>query len=303
MAKFKSLPIILSLTILTIIFFHLDLTKFHTIFENLNFYWFGLGLFLFVPIYTLLACRLRYLTNRRLSLQSSLQIVLAGGALNTILPSKGGDLGKAFFIKNHLDWGLAESSALVVVERFMDLFALVILMIVGVLWMDSEYIHITIFALITGFVVLLTILMFFVVLRKNLIAPNAIRKVARLSVGITAFKNQVERYSDWNLVPVFAGFCLSSWAIQLLQFYTFFMAVGYSGPPQTIFALIPVAVMFGLLPITLAGIGTRDIVIITLFSPWAPVEQMAGLALLSHLRYVLPGIAGVPAVKNEIGRF
>ena len=297
------MPIILSATILIIIFFQLDLNKFQTIFGNLNFHWFGLGLFLFVPIYALLAYRLRILTDRRVSLQSSVQIVLAGGALNTILPSKGGDLGKAFFIRNHLNWGLGESSALVVVERSMDLYALVILMIVGVLWMDGESIHITIFALITGFVVLFTILIFFVILRKNLIAPNFIQKMARLSVGITAFRNQVERYSDWNLLPVFVGFSVSSWAIQLLQFYAFFMAVGYSGPPQTIVALIPVAVMFGLIPITLAGIGTRDIAIITLFSPWAPAEQMAGLALLSHLRYVVPGIAGVPAVKNEIGRF
>ena len=78
--------------------------------------------------------------------------------------------------------------------------------------------------------------------------------------------------------------------------------MGFNGPTTAILGLVPVAIIIGLIPITLAGIGTRDAALIVLFSPWASAEMMAGAALLSHLRYFLPGLAGLPANQKEISK-
>jgi uncharacterized membrane protein YbhN (UPF0104 family) len=67
---------------------------------------------------------------------------------------------------------------------------------------------------------------------------------------------------------------------------------------MTIVGLVPAAIVVGLLPITVAGLGTRDVAMIVLFAPWAPAEMMAGIALLSHLRYILPGLAGLVSVRQ-----
>ncbi|HLE25359.1 MAG TPA: hypothetical protein VI935_06875, partial [Thermodesulfobacteriota bacterium] len=65
-------------------------------------------------------------------------------------------------------------------------------------------------------------------------------------------------------------------------------------------ALAPLAILAGLLPLTLAGIGTRDAALIALYQPFFNAPTGAALGLLCTSRYLLPAICGLPLLRKYI---
>lgn len=59
-------------------------------------------------------------------------------------------------------------------------------------------------------------------------------------------------------------------------------------------ALSPLAILAGLLPLTFAGVGTRDAALIAFYSPYFNAPTAAALGLLCTSRYLLPAIGGLP---------
>ena len=64
--------------------------------------------------------------------------------------------------------------------------------------------------------------------------------------------------------------------------------------------LSSLAILAGLVPLTLAGVGTRDAAAIYLFAPFMAAPAGAALGLMLTLRYVLPGLAGLPFLAEYI---
>jgi len=297
------LPAFFSLVILTAIFVNLELTELYKVFSNINLIWFALGIILFVPIYLILAIRLNFLSSFKISMADSINLILAAGALNTVLPSKGGDLGKAFFMTRYLDWNKMTCISAVVLERMVDVAVLLILMFAGLAFIEHRTIFVSIIILTGGLGILPIVIIYFILNWKYWTVFQSNRHFRRIPL-LSQFYIHSHKFVSaflwngriWRLI----GYSLISWIIQLVQIYCFFLATGFNGPVITILGLVPIAIIIGLIPITLAGIGTRDAALIILFSPWASTETMAATALLSHLRYVLPGLIGIPAVQREI---
>jgi uncharacterized membrane protein YbhN (UPF0104 family) len=59
-------------------------------------------------------------------------------------------------------------------------------------------------------------------------------------------------------------------------------------------ALAPLAIFAGLIPLTLAGIGTRDTAVIFLYRAYLLPSAGAALGILYTARYLLPALAGLP---------
>ncbi len=59
-------------------------------------------------------------------------------------------------------------------------------------------------------------------------------------------------------------------------------------------ALSPLAILAGLLPLTFAGVGTRDAALIVFYQPYFNAPTAAALGLLCTSRYIIPAIAGLP---------
>ncbi|HEC90902.1 MAG TPA: flippase-like domain-containing protein [Alphaproteobacteria bacterium] len=119
------------------------------------------------------------------------------------------------------------------------------------------------------------------------------RRLPKISGFIDESRDFVRGVFRSRRIVKISALSLILWAVHVSQFYFFFQALGFQGPAIAILAYVPAAVFIGLLPVTIAGIGTRDLALILLFAPWAPAELMAGVALLSHLRYLLPGLVGI----------
>lgn len=88
------------------------------------------------------------------------------------------------------------------------------------------------------------------------------------------------------------------WFLHLLQIWFFALLLRVHVPLHMHLAIMPLALLAGLLPLTFAGVGTRDATIILLYAPFASPASAAALGLLCTLRYVLPALLGATMLSG-----
>ena len=96
------------------------------------------------------------------------------------------------------------------------------------------------------------------------------------------------------------GVTLFIWFLHLLQIWLLAAALHAPVPLLSSLGLSSLALLAGLAPLTLAGVGTRDVATIYLFAPFLTAPTGAALGLMLTLRYVLPGLAGLPFLAEYI---
>ena len=141
----RIISIVVSLIILVIIYWKIDFTNLIEIFQNSNIYWMIVSLCMVVPITTITAWRLQQLAPKQaqLSFGEANKLILAASVLNMVLPSKMGDIAKAYFMRQqgHLTGSL--SLSLVVFEKTCDLLSLLLWCVLGlILYPYKNFIYI-----------------------------------------------------------------------------------------------------------------------------------------------------------------
>ena len=109
--------------------------------------------------------------------------------------------------------------------------------------------------------------------------------------------------SFWSNKPkavIFINGSLFLWLMHLFQIWLFVLALNSNVPFLDNAAMASLAIFIGLLPFTLAGIGTRDAAIIFFYQPYIGVPTAAALGLLCTLRYFLPALIGLPFVRQYL---
>jgi uncharacterized protein (TIRG00374 family) len=101
----------------------------------------------------------------------------------------------------------------------------------------------------------------------------------------------------WQETAIFYKVAATSvflWSLHLLQIWFFILALRAWAPFLANLALSPLAILAGLLPLTFAGVGTRDAALIFFYKPFFSAPVAAALGLLCTSRYLLPAIGGLP---------
>jgi uncharacterized protein (TIRG00374 family) len=298
----RLLSLAISLAILAIVYWRMDFTRLGPVFRNCDPWWMVLSLGMVVPLTLITAWRLDQLMpgGARLGIGESNRLILVASVLNLVLPSKMGDLAKAWFIqeRGHISTELA--FALVVFEKTCDLLSLLLWCAFGLLLYphkDALFWLMTVFVvvgLISG-VALLGSRSFAGTIFKMVsqVAPAKIRSpLERLQTGWREMHECFWR-DRWQLARV-AGTSVFIWWLHLLQIWMFIFALRASVPFLANLALAPLAILAGLLPLTFAGVGTRDAALILFYQPYLAAPVAAALGILCTLRYVLPALAGLP---------
>jgi glycosyltransferase 2 family protein len=283
----------ISAAILIAIYLNIELADFRRVFVQLEWFWFTASMLVFIPIFWLRAYRLILMFGRQLSVMESVRFTLAASSLNLALPAKGGEFVKGYFLKKHLSIDSNTSFSAIIYERVLDVGALLLILIVAqTYWQNFSNFVVLLFVVGTTIAV---IIYFYINLSTKpnqlvLIALNRFPKVREFYTSSRMF------FSDhFSKGPAIRTILVTVilWLVHLAQFFCFFMTLGYEGPSITIFTLVPIVIFVGLIPISLAGIGTRDVALIYFFSSWTSPELAAGVGVLSHLRYLLPGLIGI----------
>ena len=131
----RLISIAVSLIILAVIYWRIDFAGLLQVFQNSDRLWMVVSLGMVIPLTMFTAWRLQQLMppGTRLSFGEANQLILAASVLNMVLPSKMGDIAKAYFMRDrgHLSGTLALS--LVVFEKTCDLLSLLLWCVLGLL--------------------------------------------------------------------------------------------------------------------------------------------------------------------------
>jgi hypothetical protein len=291
-----------SLAILAVIYWKVDVRRLAAVFAASDGLWMAVSLGMVLPLTLLTAWRLQQLapSRARLGLGEANRLILSASVLNMLLPSKMGDIAKAYFMRDRggLDGPLAFS--LVVFEKTCDMLSLLVWCVFGLLVFPLEgwLFDVLTAAVAAGLVLGLALL------GSKIFALAFFRLARALASG--PLEARLERLREawgemhavfWGDGARLAGVAATSlviWFFHLLQIWLFTRAVRASVPLVANLALAPLAILAGLLPLTFAGVGTRDAAILALYRPFLSPPAAAAVGLLCTARYVLPALGGLP---------
>ena len=298
----RLISLAVSLIILVIIYWKIDFQGLIEVFKNCDRGWMVLSLGMVIPLTLFTAWRLQQLMPNQTSLGfgEANRLILVASVLNMVLPSKMGDIAKAYFMKQrgHLEGSL--SLSLVVFEKACDMLSLLLWCTFGLMlypqkdwlfWVMTSSVAV---GLLLGILLLSSrklAQVFFMIGRG--IAPKKLRsKLEKLQASWGEMHNYFWR-DKLQLLKI-TSTSIFIWFLHLLQIWFFILALKAWAPFLANLALSPLAILAGLLPLTFAGVGTRDAALIAFYPPYFDAPTAAALGLLCTSRYLLPAIGGLP---------
>lgn len=196
--------------------------------------------------------------GQQLPWRTAMRALLVAWPYAAVTPSRAGDLVRAFVIKDKVP--LAMGGVSVVVDRLLDVQSLVLLATLGALYQRWWWIAALLLCPIAG----LWTAVFWA--KKSPVPPlqEDAGKLAR--VWHEGKKTMHHLAQNPRGLGKAAALSLCTWVLVQCTFYLLNQA--FSSPlsiPES-FGLWPLATLIGLAPITLAGMGTRDIAFISLLA-------------------------------------
>lgn len=271
-----------------------------------------LGLAMVIPITAATAWRLTVLApGGAIGFWRALRLTLMASVLNLVLPSKMGDISKAYAIAERGHMSGPGALALVVFEKGWDMLALLVWCLFGLVFLGAEQAIFLVLAAAVALALLAGIAL--------TVSPRAAGQLLRIGGRFAPAKlgRWLGAFADsWGEVlthvwarpgrgaTVVLG-SVALWFLHLFQIWLFALALAATIPLIENLARAALSILVGLLPFTLAGIGTRDAALIFFYQPHMTVQAAAALGLLCTLRYLLPALAGLPLLGlyvNEIRR-
>lgn len=296
-----------SLIILAILWWMVDLDAIVTAVRGADPLWLGLGILMVIPLTLVTAWRFRMLSRTHLPLGTATRLILSASTLNLILPSKMGDLAKSYVLTSRYGYDGKLALALVVMEKMLDMASLLFWGVLAMLWLGRDEPLLWLAAAAIGGLLLLLI----VFLSPLGLSAWLIGLAGRLLPGgagewVSGFGAEWQEAVRWfwsarGRMASVVLVSLALWVAHLAQFWLFAQALA-PVPFLDNMAFATLAILAGLLPLTMAGVGTRDGAILFLYAPYLSAGQAAVLGVLATLRYLLPAIAGLPFMGDYLDR-
>jgi uncharacterized protein (TIRG00374 family) len=275
----RALPWIVTAGIFAVIFARIDRGLFWSNVLAADGVALAAGMAMFVPIISGSVERWRWMLrgHAELPFRTGVKIFLAATSLNSVVPSKLGDLAKAIFLHNEGITYLERASNSMLLEKILDLAGLCSVFSFGFLIVDVRN-------PVTGFVGAFSIAVFagtavYLTAHQpwNRLFPIAARSLARWTTLSLILKDSPRFTADLAAHPVRLGLIVLAspllWVLHMIQIFFFFRALNAEVPFALVLALTPVAILVGLLPLSIAGMGTRDAALVVLFLPWRIVPR------------------------------
>lgn len=300
------LPIIVSIVILFIIFLKIDVKQVYNLFYNINLIYVLFAVLISLFAILLSAIRWKFITKHlaNLSLRESVELTLVGSAFNTITPSKIGDLSKSYALNKKHDVKPSFAFFAFLFEKSLDVFSILFIFLIGMLFISNVVLNTTNLLIVSITIFIIFILIFFVKFEKLKIFRKTISFVFKKLKNKGFFPSLIKELNFFRqhfLLTFSLLLCsLLMWFLYLVQIYVFFLSLNHQISFSLVIGLSPIALLVGMLPITFAGIGTRDSAFLILFSNVAPAPTLISVGLLTTLRFFFPAILGLPFLNKYL---
>jgi uncharacterized protein (TIRG00374 family) len=300
--------VVVSLVVLWALYRSLDVGRLGEVFSRASPLWLTVSIGAIVPIKLLQSWRLRRLIPEPIPLSylESFRLILLADVMNLLLPSKAGDLAKSWFMRGKGELSGSLALSLVVFEKACDVLALFAWCAIGLLVTPGkgrplELLTWGVTGALAGGLLLLLSRRFagaaFGAARA--LAPRMLQpRIERLGEAWEEVRGHFR--SRRARTAEIAALSLLLWGLQFEQVRLFALAVGGRVPVLANLGLAPLAILAGLMPLTFAGLGTRDAALVVLYRPWLPPAAAAAVGLLTGTRYLLPALAGLPLFRRAL---
>jgi glycosyltransferase 2 family protein len=266
--------------------------------------WLVVSVGLIVPITVLRALRFLWVAppGALPGLAEATRLTLAASALNVFVPLKAGDLIKSYFVARRSDTSAGAAVAVIVYERVSDLFALLFWCVLG--WVVARGTLPRAWSM--AIVPLLALEVIFGTLLVSMRAASAWKTITARVLPGTGLWRKVRGLADgWpDLLAILRGrrrrillFSLVLWLAHLSQIWLFTVTLSAPVPFAACLSLAAIALLAGQLPLTVAGLGTRDVALVFAMAPYMASETAAALAVLVSTRNLLPPLLGLPVMR------
>ena len=298
---------LLGLLILPLIFVHMDWSSVKEALVRANLVLIAMAFLLNVPLLFLTAMRWRYLLTLQgyqLSKRATWIYYLGGLYLGFVTPGRIGDLGKGFFLRKAGIATLSRSLSSVVVDRLLDLYLLLLLATLGIMWRKPFPASFPVGLALLAVVVFFPFVFNFLSLPRGW-AKDMIQKRLLNWFPVSVRKEAEEFASGMRLLPVnnlFVALFFTVMAQAIFFQACWLIAVAYSIPISYL-ELVPIMAMTNLItfiPVSIAGLGTREAALLVFLNrPDITTEQIilyslsvffvffAGGGLLGYLGWIL----------------
>ncbi|MGK7900824.1 MAG: lysylphosphatidylglycerol synthase transmembrane domain-containing protein [Hormoscilla sp.] len=298
----RIISLAVSLVILAFIYWNIDFQALLQVFRDCDRLWMAVSLSMVIPLTMLTSWRLQQLTpsQANLGFAEANKLILAASSLNMILPSKMGDIAKAYFLRERGNLSGSLSLSLVVFEKACDMSSLLLWCAFGLtLYPRKDWLFGVMTVSVASGLAFCTLLLasgkfaqgFFSLASK--VAPGKMR--SKLATLRTAWEEMHGYFwRDRGQLALISFTSIFLWFGHLMQIWFFILALKAWTPFLANLALSPLAILAGLLPLTFAGVGTRDAALILFYQPYFTASTAAALGLLCTSRYLIPAIGGLP---------
>ncbi len=299
-----------SAAILAALYWRIDFSALAEILSRVEMLPFAVSMALIVIILVIAAARLLTIvppaTRAAVSFSEAVSLIFAASALNIVLPSKLGDLAKGVFMQRQGHCRGSLALAIVLFEKFADLIGLLAVGLIALLLLGGKTaLHWSFVGVIAGALGVGVWLLAHprpIVMMLGMVRKFGGRRIAAHAETFADAWAEMHGYfwrrGAW-VGPV--GLSLFLWCLHLAQIWLLAAALGLDIPTLPFAALVPVAILAGLLPLTFAGIGTRDVALVLLLAPYAEAPALAALGVLTVTRYLLPSLLGLPLLPKYLG--
>ncbi|VEP16017.1 conserved membrane hypothetical protein [Hyella patelloides LEGE 07179] len=298
----RFISIVISTALLFYLYSRIEINRLWEVFQNCDALWMTISLGMVIPLTLFTSWRLQQLMPKgtNLSFLEANRLILGSSVLNMVLPSKMGDIAKAYFMRERDNLSGSLSLVIVIFEKACDMLSLLLWCIFGLFFYSEKNTFFWgITAIITGGFIVGVFLLgwgafanFFFILCSKIVPQGIKNKLQQMQQSWSEMHNYF--WSDRKQLAIITITSIFIWFLHLLQIWLFILALKAWTPFIVSLALSPLSILAGLLPFTFAGVGTRDAALIWFYQPYFNETVGAALGLLCTSRYFLPAIIGLP---------
>lgn len=304
----RFVSIVVSVAILLYIYTQIDFVNLLEVLRNCDRLMLMVSLFMVIPITLVTSWRLQQLVPQRsLGFLEANRLILGASVLNMVLPSKMGDIAKSYFMAERSKISGSLALSISIFEKTCDLLSLLLWCVFGLLlypakdhlfWSMTAGVSI---GLGTGLLMLgsQSFANWFLAIAIRLAPQKLKSKIQKMQVSWREMHDYF--WSDKQQLLIITTTSVFIWFLHLLQIWLFILALKAIAPFLISLALSPLSILAGLLPLTFAGIGTRDAAIIYFYQDYFNEATGAALGLLCTSRYFIPALIGLPFLGQMLG--
>jgi len=296
----KKISRLIGVVIIILILRKLDFSEIKEIVLKADKYYLALGLSLTLVSAFIKSVRWNYLKriqNINYSIKNSFIMYCAGILLGIITPGRLGELAKIFYIKKD-GYSYGKSALSIIFDRIFDIVFLIVFSVLGMFFFINFFEKGVILTIIS--IPFIFIILYFVI-RNNLI-KSFFSKIFNFLIPVKYQKswqiNTQDFIDDWkkfkrqNYIYVIAITSLA-WLIYYCQVFILAKSLNLNIPFLYLAVSVTIAGIVSMIPISYSGIGTRDLILISLFSIISISQEMtiafSSLILSTHLIMVVVG--------------